>query len=154
MESNGISDKNEKPAQQESKSSEEADPLTGSTKAPHVTCLGWKEDGSRCPCANHRAASWWERHGDSVLLGLALPIVVYGIWVAIKPLAADQDPFARLNLIVLCLLVASWLVGLCRRISVRAWATGLAFAGLMMWVITVLAGSNGKVQTLLDVFRY
>lgn len=94
------------------------------------------------------------KRNDRVLLSIAVVVVFLSIVLALFDVASDQDPLARLNLILLCLLLTSWLVGLCREIKVRAWATFLLFVGLAVWGIAVVAGRGGDLRALSDVFCF
>lgn len=108
----------------------------------------------QCSCHQIEEEGFWEKYGDRILLWTALPIILFTIFVACQPTEEGQDQFARMNILLLGLLAISWLIGLCSKIKVRAWATGLALAGLAMWIMAVLLGAGGEIKALGDVFRY
>lgn len=93
------------------------------------------------------------KSSDTIFFSIALVLVVLTSILALFSVSYDQDPLARLNLILLCLLLTSWFVGLCSDIKVRAWATGLLAAGLVAWGIAVAAGGGGW-RAIGDVFCF
>ena len=94
---------------------------------------------------------FWGDQGDRVLMGLSFLVAVYTIYIALHGVAEGQDRFARMNALLLGLLVISWLMSLCQKINTRAWATGLAFASFLLWAMAVVYGAGGNTKALSDV---
>lgn len=108
---------------------------------------------TQCVCP-HKKVTFWSKWGDLILLLIAIPAAFGAAYTGTLGLAEDQDPYARINGLLLGLLIVSWLVGLCQNINVRGWATGLAFAGFLMWCAAVTFGADGNTKAIRDVFCF
>ncbi|HEL4775918.1 TPA: hypothetical protein UON56_000449 [Stenotrophomonas maltophilia] len=111
--------------------------------------------GNRSKSAGSTWWLWWpEVTRDGWRLLIALVVIVIAAVAGRVPVPGNVDPYARVNLIVLGLVVASWIVGLCSSVSQRAWASVFGVAGLVLWFVGIYFSSTGVVKALLDMVTF
>jgi len=91
---------------------------------------------------------------DRWRLLIALAVIVFAALAGLSPAPQHVDPYARINLIVLGLVVASWIVGLCSTISPRKWASIFGLSGLAIWFAGIYFASGSVVRALLDMVTF
>jgi len=128
-----------------------------SEASPEVTVAVADESevGNRSESAGFTRWLWWpENPGDGWRLLIALLVIVIAAVAGLVAVPSNVDPYSRVNLIVLGLVVASWFVGLCSSVSPRAWASVFGIVGLALWFVGIYFSSTDVAKALLDMVTF
>ena len=119
--------------------------------APKVENLAPEEDfRSELP----KLALWPSNSTDRKLFAIALVIIAAAIVGGAWPVPEGVDPYARVNLMVLGLVVASWIVGLCSSISTKKWGSFFGAVGLIIWYCGIYFSSSGVAKSVRDMVTF
>lgn len=98
---------------------------------------------------------WWPEDSlDGWRLLIALTVIVFAAFAGLAPVPSNVDPYSRVNLIVLGLVVASWIVGLCSSVSPGKWASVFGVTGLAIWFVGIYFSADGVARALLDMVTF
>ncbi|WOS39154.1 hypothetical protein [Xanthomonas rydalmerensis] len=106
------------------------------------------------PAGFARWQCWPKDARDGWRLLVALAVIVIAAFAGLVPVPGKVDPYSRVNLIVLGLVVASWIVGLCSSVSPRMWASVFGVSGLAIWFAGIYFSADGVAKALLDMVTF
>lgn len=97
---------------------------------------------------------WPSKGPDRTRLNVALGVVTISVGAGLIPPPNGVDPYARINLMILGLVIASWIVGFCSTVSARFWASLFGVTSLILWYLGIHFSSSGVLRALGDMVTF